>query len=116
MPLDDPFELASPSPSADMLLSVRLRFELWASVGWLLCAAGELVAPSGRRSKPSSEPVRRLRPSVWRADTADVVVGAIWVREPWAGLGRVVAVWLLCCWGAAAAILVGAERTVLEDG
>lgn len=116
MPLDVPFELASPSPSADMLLSVRLRFDLRESVGLLLRAAEELVAPSGWWSKPSSESARRLRPSIWRADMAEVVEGLLGVRESGAGPGKVAAVWLLCCWGAAAAAVVGAEETVLEDG
>lgn len=97
MPLDVPFELASPSPSADMLLSVRLRLDLRRSVG-AICAAGELVAPSGRWSRSSSEPVRRLRPSIWRAEMAEAVVeGALWVLGSGAELGRLVVVWVLCC-------------------
>lgn len=64
--LDVPFELASPSPSADML-PVRVRLDARES-GAVLCVAGELVAPSGPSgswAEPSSASARRLRPSTW---------------------------------------------------
>lgn len=109
-----PFELASPSPSADML-PVRVRFDARESVV-VLWVAEELVAPSGSWAEPSSASARRLRPSTWRA--AGSVVEA---RAPClvgSGLeaftaGSVV-VW---CWEAAARVEDGAERSVLgEDG
>lgn len=110
MPLDVPFELASPSPSADML-PVRIRLGPRASAG--VRAAEELVAPSSRWSKSSSGRDRRLRPRTWRVKVAEVVEVGLWCRESGAGLGRVA--WLLCCWGAAGAVVVGAEGTVLEE-
>ena len=108
-----PFELASPSPSADML-PVRARLDARESVV-VLCVAEELVAPSGSWGEPSSASARRLRPSTWRA--AGSVVEA---RAPClvgSGLEAFTAGSVVWCWEAAARVEDGAERSVLgEDG
>lgn len=106
-----PFELASPSPSADML-PVRVRLDARQSVA-VLCVAGELVAPSGSWAEPSSASARRLRPSTWRA--ADSVVEA---RAPCLGVSGLeagTAGSVLWCWEAAAPVEDGAERSVLGE-
>lgn len=106
-----PFELASPSPSADML-PVRVRLDARESVEG--CVAGELEAPSGSWAEPSSASARRLRPSTWR-----VPESVVEARAPCLGaseLGRGTVGSALWCWEAAAPVEDGAEMSVLEGG
>lgn len=107
-----PFELASPSPSADML-PVRVRLDARESVV-VLCAAEELVAPSGSGAEPSSASARRLRPSTWRAEGSVVEARAPCLGG--SGLDEFTAGSVVWCWEAAAPVEDGAERSVLEEG
>lgn len=105
-----PFELASPSPSADML-PVRVRLDARESVV-VLRAAGELVAPSGSSAEPSSASARRLRPSTWRAAGSVVEARAPCLGASVLEAGTVGSV-LWCRREAAAPVEEGAERSVL---
>lgn len=113
-PLDIPFELASPSPSADML-SVRLRLDARESVGVL--DAGELVAPRARWLCSSSEPERCLRPSSCRALAAVVVEEALCAAGSALGVVKVGSSpsWSRSCrWeGTVGEVDDGTEKTVL---
>lgn len=107
-----PFELASPSPSADML-PVRVRLDARESVG--MWVAGELVAPSVSWAGSSSVSARRLRPSTWGVPESEVearapCLGALRLEAGTAGSAR----W--CCWEATAPVEDGAERSVLGEG
>lgn len=106
-----PFELASPSPSADML-PVRVRLDARESVV-VLCVAEELVAPSASSAEPSSASARRLRPSTWRAAESVVEARAPCLGVSGSGLGSGTAGSVLWCWEAAAPVEDGAERSVL---
>lgn len=105
-----PFELASPSPSADML-PVRVRLDARESVV-VLRAAGELVAPSGSSAEPSSASARRLRPSTWRAAGSVVEARAPCLGASVLEAGTAGSV-LWCRREAAAPVEDGAERSVL---
>lgn len=106
-----PFELASPSPSADML-PMRVRLEARESVV-VLRVAGELVAPSGSWAEPSSASARRLRPSTWRAEESVVEARASRLEMSW--LEADTAGSVVWCWEAAAPVEDGAERSVLGE-
>lgn len=104
-----PFELASPSPSADML-PVRVRLDAREPVV-VLRVAEELAAPSGSWAEPSSASARRLRPSTWRA--AGSVVEARAPCLAGSGLEVFTAGSVVWRWEAAARVEDGAERSVL---
>lgn len=104
-----PFELASPSPSADML-PVRVRLDARES-DVVLCVAWELEAPSGSWAEPSSASARRLRPSTWRAaGSAFEARGLCLVGSGLEGFTAGSMAWR---WEAAARVEDGAEMSVL---